>query len=1305
MSSTLSQSLSRWIGVPVCPAPDPGLESEDVLRGGRGQAWGDRDASEDLDALLEAHEAKLGKRQVGAADKTRRTSVSSTDSGLAERKRPSVPRPNPTSDDELPTQTQFLKTTRLGRKQSRSNSATGLSAEEMAYTVGMLEKLWSGQLRMEEKIDDMGQHLASKQLIETLSQDMKHVRNTLMESQAQPPVSPCVTTRSDLVQEIAPPDEDASPCLCQGLTRQRSEESNKSGRRMSVSSLRSDKLHPTLTPVEWRNAESAANESRGGSHQDDRRPASRSISVHIEAAELPGQHESTKLWCTLALDGVTAVETHAEFGSRPNWSHKSIVKFNQEEAMTFTVEFEDSVGTLFPLGSATLYQHQFTSAFSGWVDLLDQGEDVVGQLLVSSTPQFQTPRRGSTCSANTERTCVSSNASDYGGIRRMSVASADRYSSASHYSSARNSIRWPATLNLRDNLKTRRHSIDDGMQHVHNAVRSNLQRSLSKALEDSVKDSIALSSERSGSFFECKRRRKFQYWTFLRKLPFGICCPTSKKMLAYDVLSLLILLHDMVTIPVVLAWDVSNGGWYGISALVSFLFWLFDMGMSFATGYFADGQIVMDWESVVRHYIRTWFWLDAPLVFVDLVSAIVAVAAVGDWGKRTTILRYLRLVCLLRTWRLLRTFANVIESLIENYFSSNAFSAFSYIVLLVVLILWIGHAICCIWYAIGKSASSGTGFCWFDTVDFQGAKFEDTPWGYQYTTAFHWALAQLSGSGVEAISPMNAFERSFNISICIFQILFGTFLVSSLSATMVDVQISKQDKLVKIREVRQFLAQNSIDHRLAIRVQKQVSDRLWMQKQLQADEVPALNMLSNKLRIELTFAIIGPHLLKHPLYSLCASIDEFTVQHACAEACSQIVAPAGESIFNSGTDAQEAFLLVSGSIAYSQSPVTCNYLESEVIRPVEEGQWLCVATLWTHWQHVGSAEATASCELLSVKAVAMLDVCLKHPIVGDIFREYGSSFHRKLVASQPPYADFPSDIDVGYTSYKEMVLSMRSEIKTVIGMVALSKLRNRHDFSWYGSGPSIAEHLERELHSGKCTILTNDAGVAERVVALSVLRAESSNGAILAQVGKYVQGKVACKCCLPSALLEDGELFVDAMDRMISTALTPFMDFLVWDTQRRPRQEKENKPSQAFGINTEYIRTIHFATVNDGMDCDFIPAGARTLTLGARKNDLMQHEISSAVTSYALHRDSSYYRHPTVHQDLLPIPVFAITNSSRGQDALFAWLPERIFEKYSVPSKHQEVQKWLEMFEPPRRNSAAASLAGCGEESCSIGLC
>merc|ERR1719499_444420 len=129
--------------------------------------------------------------------------------------------------------------------------------------------------------------------------------------------------------------------------------------------------------------------------------------------------------------------------------------------------------------------------------------------------------------------------------------------------------------------------------------------------------------------------------------------------------------------------------------------------------------------------------------------------------------------------------------------------------------------------------------------------------------------------------PRNSAERVVFIFATLMGFLFGSMLISLMSAGIIDFRISRRDKVTKMRTLRRYLAENSASHRIARAVTKQIEQRLSVQVKLDERDVPALGLLSRALRSQLRYDMSQTCFQCHAIFRLWISIDVGCVRRIC----------------------------------------------------------------------------------------------------------------------------------------------------------------------------------------------------------------------------------------------------------------------------------------------------------------------------------------------------------------------------------------------------------------------------------------
>ncbi|CAE7689158.1 HCN1 [Symbiodinium sp. CCMP2456] len=328
-------------------------------------------------------------------------------------------------------------------------------------------------------------------------------------------------------------------------------------------------------------------------------------------------------------------------------------------------------------------------------------------------------------------------------------------------------------------------------------------------------------------------------------LPF-IQHPGSPLRAWWDVLGMTLLTFDIVVIPLRF-FDPPETLVLVIMSWVTQLFWNLDILVSFITGYYHKGILVLDLRRIVKHYATTWFPFDATVVGIDwLLYGLEGrnqTAGVARLSKTVRILRFLRLVRLARLAKV-STMVEALQEQINSQVATIHYSIFKIIGRMMLL----NHVIACSWWGIAQLDEGQPN--WISENQLEGRSIE-----YQYSTALHWSLTQL-GVGQTNIEAVNFAERLFSIFITFCALITFSTLVSSVTSLMASLQRLKTEEIEQFRSLRRFLVQNEIPADLGHRVTRFLQYTYALRHEALSLDVhlPILNLLSKPLQAELQLA-------------------------------------------------------------------------------------------------------------------------------------------------------------------------------------------------------------------------------------------------------------------------------------------------------------------------------------------------------------------------------------------------------------------------------------------------------------------
>mmetsp|Transcript_109741 Transcript_109741/g.321248 ORF Transcript_109741/g.321248 Transcript_109741/m.321248 type:complete len:998 (+) Transcript_109741:54-3047(+) len=758
--------------------------------------------------------------------------------------------------------------------------------------------------------------------------------------------------------------------------------------------------------------------------------------------------------------------------------------------------------------------------------------------------------------------------------------------------------------------------------------------------------------------------------------------PTASLHVFYSLVKVIVLLYDLTIIPYTLAWDVDINGWLYVTSLISCIFWTVDIVMSFLTGIQQGERVEMNPRIVALHFARTSLAPDLAMVICNWLSLLLEVLSDGQTSASgLRIIRFAQVGKLLRITSLLRLMkvTRVLEELLENSLSDNL-RLLSKCICVVVGTLWVNHVIGCAWFALGRLAPSDTGTRWIDlSTEADGVllDFMDAGGLYQYLTAMHWSVAQLTLGAID-VNPVNAGERVFNISCLIGGLVFGSTLISSLSATMVEFQMTRKSRNDEIRKLRRFLRENQVRQSVAVCVLQQARERLFVQEKIREKDVHALQKISKSLYIELRCQMFEPHVYSHPLFLMWSSFDRGVVRHLC-NAIEYNTMLQGDDLFCAGVSTDRSYLLTEGNVEYLKEPATCP-VEIAGTWDVTAGCWLSEASLWSHWMHVGTAKAVNTCQVLAISAEGVQAVLQRSQDLKEATAEYCKQFHRRIASARPPRSAWPDDLRVPHTEFDELVMCMSTDVQVAIGLSAVDyTLACEHDqegwWSLMGGWRNArevdhnVERLREEVRTGKSCVLLNAAGRLERVVFVAVLQAHTEDGKVLVELGKCenMTRNVKGSWQLPACKQDPRESAVQTLERLLSMLGLERQYKNVFQGERAV----ECRPSKDFGVQTKYLRTVYtVALCEDDIRLPTITANPHAEVACQDSQATMSQPLS--VYSAAL-GDAKSEREATLEYDNIPThQVF-----SGNKTIYYAWVPAKTFRSLSGPRWDRELRTWL----------------------------
>lgn len=342
-----------------------------------------------------------------------------------------------------------------------------------------------------------------------------------------------------------------------------------------------------------------------------------------------------------------------------------------------------------------------------------------------------------------------------------------------------------------------------------------------------------------------------------------LIAPQNALKLLWDIMVLTIIVLQGVYIPLFIAFDIDVALEFIYFDFFATLSQLIDILLSFNTGYVKKGAIVMNRNLILKHYLKSWF-------FVDLISTFPFDWIINqspfyqynystndkDFTKAPKLLRVIKLTKFFAIFKLLKL-AKVQLYLyrIEDYLNNDLLGKLITISRMLVVLFFIAHWNACAWYFVTFHFIDEE--TWLNKV----ILVEDSQ-RELYVDSMYWSIYTMISVGYGDIKPICVKERIMTIfSMVIASGLFG-YLIGQAS-TIIEKESQRNDKYREYKKNINFLLiKYKVPNDLKYRIRNYIEyafDNQWMYQQ----ENDILDCLSLPLREEIS------HIVNWPAFQHC----------------------------------------------------------------------------------------------------------------------------------------------------------------------------------------------------------------------------------------------------------------------------------------------------------------------------------------------------------------------------------------------------------------------------------------------------
>ncbi|CAE7656177.1 HCN4 [Symbiodinium sp. CCMP2456] len=411
------------------------------------------------------------------------------------------------------------------------------------------------------------------------------------------------------------------------------------------------------------------------------------------------------------------------------------------------------------------------------------------------------------------------------------------------------------------------------------------------------------------------------------KLP--ILHPQGLFKLCWDLLALTLLLNDCILLPMSLAWDFSmtddgiGGTVTAVSFYVSLVFWSADLPVNLNTAIYIRGRLVMHRRSILWHYSRSWMMFDVFVLSLDYGYLLLSTDVV--------LLRFVRILRVVRLVRIVKL--SKLNTIIEESAASAGRQWVTLVVAITktaVMMLTTAHFLTCAWFYIGLNLGPELpSLSWVEIAQIAerpetrglNASSTDDDWSpayevvahsvpgfIQYMHSLRWIMNSPSPPEMSAGSGV---EWGFDILISVTTLVVIGSAISKISGTTAELRAMNEESDRRRRDVRLYLAGQSVSYELVTRIMRFVDYKL---EKFSTNTLDA-SLISPTLQLELYVSQRANYVSRIPIFALLQECYPDVFGSVCA-ALTKNFFEKGEPVFQAGSYATSLQLTSTGTYSY-----------------------------------------------------------------------------------------------------------------------------------------------------------------------------------------------------------------------------------------------------------------------------------------------------------------------------------------------------------------------------------------------------
>jgi hypothetical protein len=391
----------------------------------------------------------------------------------------------------------------------------------------------------------------------------------------------------------------------------------------------------------------------------------------------------------------------------------------------------------------------------------------------------------------------------------------------------------------------------------------------------------------------------------------------------FDLIGFLLIIYQSFTVPFNITYNFVEPSLKYFDYF-SDIFFIIDILITFNSGIYKKGVLVMHRKTIIKTYLNGWFGFDLissfpySFLFDNLEETLTLSATAKNAPRLLKVIRLIKFVKILRLLKMvkLKSIFNKFEEVLSSYRIGGIYTYFKTMVIF--YIIW--HFMACFWFALVYQEYTEERDIMMPNDDLSGNDIS-----YQYTFMLYFIFTSFFTVGYGDIHPRTTNEKLFSVfGLLLFYALF-CYMMSKIRNNVQRSLESNQDLKFKLRSTKKFFREKKLPEDLTNKVSKYLEFMYTEKKERRIDDGDIFSLLNDKLGKELRIEM-NKKILQN-LKILKKSEYENVVNYMCDKVYEEIISPNEVIITEGDIISKRMYYIQQGHILLYHDATTVVYKE------------------------------------------------------------------------------------------------------------------------------------------------------------------------------------------------------------------------------------------------------------------------------------------------------------------------------------------------------------------------------------------